>query len=90
MAELLATGTSNTASADITLTAGQSTALLMMAAAGPAVPQNCFILIEKKSGSQYFRIGYLTADDPCRILECVGTFRVRRENQTTAIGVDRD
>lgn len=90
MAELIASGTTEAASADFTLTAGGSTTLYLKDAAGSAVPYNSTALVQIKSGTEYFTIGQLDDKNPAQVLTAIGTFRVLRLANSAAFGVDRD
>lgn len=90
MAELIASGTTETASADFTLTAGLSTTLYLKDAGGPTVPYNSTALVQIKSGTEYFTVGQLDDKAPAQVLTAVGTFRVLRLANSSAFGVDRD
>lgn len=90
MAELIATGTTLTNSADFTLAAGASTTLYLKDATGATVPPECIALVQVKSGAEYFNVGQLDGVNSMRVLTAIGTFRVSRLANTSAFGVDRD
>jgi len=90
MAELLASSTAQTDSADFTLASGQTATLYLKDAAGESVDAHANVAIQIKSGLEYFTIGSLNGARPCMVLDAVGTFRVRKFAAPVAFGVDRD
>jgi hypothetical protein len=80
MAELLATGSNKADSADFTLTAGAPATLAIFGfTATNELPDVAMVEIQKKdSANNYARIGELTRYEPCKVLDAVGVFRVRR------------
>lgn len=92
MAELIAKGTAETASADFTLVDGQSVTLNLKPAStsvvGLAADQQASVEI-KTADNGYIHIGMLTNDKPAQILSGPGTFRVVRKPCTNSTGVDK-
>jgi hypothetical protein len=92
MAELIASGTAEAASADFTLADGQTAMLQLKAptAAGQRVFEDSKASVQAKdAGGNYLHIGYLTKELPAQILSGPGTFRVVRLACTNATGVDK-
>ena len=91
MASLIASSTAQASSSDIVLTAGQNTSLYLTGSAGGTyVDSSALAFIQIKSGSQYYTIGQLDAQNPAKVLGAIGTFRVFKQASATAFGVDRD
>jgi len=80
MASILAVGTNIDESSDFTLTAGAPATLAIFGFTPtnelPDVPM--VHILKKDSANNYARIGDLTRDTPCKVLDAVGVFRVRR------------
>lgn len=89
MAELIALGTTDTASADFTLASGVSTTLHLKTADG-VIPKGAYAAIEIKGGTGYTGIGSLRGSEPVQVLAAPGTYRVRRLVNAVAFGVERD
>lgn len=90
MAEIIASGTTTSASSDFTVTDGASATLFLKTTSGAAVPPGAQALVQIKSGSNYFTIGRLTDSEPIQVLRAAGTFRVQRQASTEAFGVDKE
>lgn len=89
MAELIASGTTESASSDFTLTTDSAT-LFLKDAAGPVVDAGAVADIQIKSSSaEYFTIGSLTSQHLARVLTGAGTYRVVRKANAVAFGVDK-
>jgi len=92
MAEYIATGTTVSNGSDFTLTDGQTVQLgLFSSTTGPRLPADCQASVQSKTSSAgYIEIGRLTADEPVKLLQGPGTFRVvRRGSGSTSFGVDK-
>ncbi len=90
MAELIASGTTESASADFTLAAGESATIFLKDAAGSAVSPLSFAEVQIKSAdAQYFTVDTLSIARPALVLTAVGTFRVLRMANSAAFGVDK-
>ena len=85
MANILATGSTQTASSEFTLAAGESKTLTLIGISG-----NALALVQKQnSASGWDDIGDLsTTSARMKVLSAVGTFRVYRSAGT--FGVDAD
>lgn len=88
MANIIANGTTELASADFTLT-GSPTTLSLSSATGP-IPLGALALVQIKAGSVYNTVGQLSTLVPAQNLTAVGTFRVLRQVAPAAFGVERD
>lgn len=91
MAELIAAQTPQADSADITLSTGASTTLLLKSGTLDAIPPGSIALIQAKSasGTQYVTIGQLDSGNPIKVLSAAGVFRVRKQISPIAVGVDQ-
>ena len=90
MAELIAPSTTTAASADFTLTDGQSTTIFLKDADSTKAHPNAVACIQIKSADgQYFEVGVVDVTEPARVLQAPGTFRVVKYPAPLAYGVDR-
>ena len=90
MAAIIASGTAAASSSDIVLAEGDA-ATLGLFAAGPDIPGSAVAYIERKaSNGQYIRQYTLSQNEPSRVLQAVGTWRVSRPLSLVAFGVDQD
>ena len=90
MAELIAIGTSQLASADFTL-AGTSAVIYLKSALGPSIDLNASADIQiKSSGGEYFPVGTVTTKTGPQVLTGDGTYRVVRNVASLAFGVDKN
>jgi hypothetical protein len=90
---IIAAGTSALASDDFTLTAGQTSNVVLVGAAGAEPDPGAFADVQyKTSANTYIKIGSLKANYVDRIVTLVGpgTFRVNRPASAVSCGVDRD
>ncbi len=89
MAELIAAGTTQAASADFTLAAGDQKTVFLKDAAGPRVAADAVAKVQIKSAAgEYFDVGQVDANGPAKMLGAPGTFRVLRLECSAAVGVD--
>lgn len=89
MAELIAVGTAQVASADFTVQAGSPVTLTLKDNTNSSViPLNSSALVQIKSGSQYVTIGTISGKDPIKVLAASGTFRVYKNISILPFGVD--
>jgi hypothetical protein len=88
--ELIATGTIEAASADITLADGASAIIFLKDAAGPAIPAGCTGVIQiKTAASTYFTLGVISGEDSARKIEGPGVYRVFKPASANAFGVEQ-
>jgi hypothetical protein len=90
MANIIASGTTETASADFTLTAGTPTTVFLVGVSGPAAEDARAIIQIKSSGGVYIPVGELNRSNQAQTLFGGGTYRVVREASGTAFAVERD
>jgi hypothetical protein len=90
MAELIASGTTEADSADVTVAAGTPVTFCLKVASGAMVPRGSQALIQfKESGGNYITAATLDRYTPGLEVSAPGTYRVRRQAHTTAFGVDQ-
>lgn len=89
MAELIAVGTTEVASSDITLAADTTTTLVLKSGTAQ-LPSGATADVQVKSGTFYYTVGQLSAAAPMQVLSATGTFRVLRNPCATAFGVDQN
>lgn len=88
MANIIASGSTELASADFTLAAGESTTLFFTSASSDE-PGGLAAKVQIKAGSAYTTIGYLKSGEPAKQLTGPGTFRVVRLASGSAAAVER-
>lgn len=85
--QILATGTTDLASADVVIAAGASLTVALKDAAGPGIPVGVRVLIQlKDDAGQYFTVDELNRDRAALLIVAAGTYRFRRM-AGTACGV---
>lgn len=89
--ELIAAGTSKAVSASFTLAAGESATLLIKGGSGLQRPplRAHIVLQAQDSGGAWRHHADLRGTNGSHVLTAVGTFRVVRPAQASAVGVDR-
>lgn len=88
--ELLASGTTEASTSDITVTAGVPVTVFLKAAAGANVARGSRAVLQIKSaGGAYFTVGELTRHRPQVVIDGPGTYRVTRLAADTAFGIDQ-
>lgn len=91
MPAIVAIGTTQADSADIVIPAGGKATLSLFGATGPSVPQGAVALIQRKaSNNAYITEQVLTTMTSSLVLDAEGTWRVRREANPVAFGVDQN
>ena len=89
MAELIAVGTAQAASADFTVLAGSPVTLTLKDnTTAMVLPLNSSALVQIKSGTQYVTIGSITEKEPIKVLAASGVFRVQKNASVMPFGVD--
>lgn len=89
MAELIAVGIAQVASADFTVLAGSPVTLTLKDnTTATVMPLNCNAAVQIKSGTQYVTIGTLTEKEPIKVLAASGVFRVNKNASVLPFGVD--
>ena len=89
--ELIAAGTTKAASAEFALAAGESATLLFKGGAGlERPPLRAHLIIQAKDSAGAWRHhADLRGVNGSHVLTAVGTFRIVRPAQASAVGVDR-
>lgn len=91
MAELLASATTASTSADFTVTAGTPVTLFLKSATTETLPADGSASIQIKSaGATYYPVGVLERNTPARVIDGPGTFRVVKSTGSVAFGVDKE
>jgi hypothetical protein len=83
---IIADGTTEQASADFTLAAGESTTLSIR---GTIVMSQTASVQSKQSDGTYTPFGEISSQEPVKVLAAAGTYRVVRRATASAFGVDR-
>lgn len=79
--EILAVGSSDANSADVTVEAGESLTVALKDTAGPVISAGCLVhLLLKDDDGQYFLIDKLSAQKPAVVIIGAGTYRFSRKN----------
>lgn len=80
--QILAVGSTDTSSSDVTIAAGDSLTVALNDAAGPVVASGCIVDIElKDSTGQYFLVDTLSVHKPALVISGAGTYRFTRKNR---------
>lgn len=88
MTVLIASGTTDAASADFTVAAGTPLTIYMNPGSAPLAPL-CQVSVELKAASStYILVGRLTYDAPAVQVDAAGTYRVRRSAVSQAFAVE--
>lgn len=87
LVELLPVATTTATSADFSNTVGTTTTLALKSTTPLAPTSNASIQFKNASGT-YTPFGTLSGSDPVKILSAVGTFRVVKDANAVAFGVD--
>jgi hypothetical protein len=83
--EILAVGTSEIASGDVTIAAGDSLTVALKDATGPVVASGCIVDIQlKDDDGQYYTIDTLSVHKPAVVISAAGTYRFDRKNRAGA------
>jgi len=83
---IIADGTTETASAEFTLSAGESTTLSIRG----ALTTNQLVRIQfKASDGTFTDFGIIESQNPVKVLSGIGTYRCIRRANSVAFGVDR-
>lgn len=87
---LLAAGTDEATSPEFEVEVNSPVSLYLVPASGTLnVPGSAMIIIQRKSGTDWFNAEALNgATDPCGVLIGIGTFRAYRPPQSAAVGID--
>ena len=90
MAELIATGTTTVSSAEFSLTAADQVTLSLKSATDPLIPMgaNADVFLKTSAGT-FVRAGNLNEFVPVQVLSGVGTYKVTRNSNAVAFGVDK-
>jgi hypothetical protein len=90
VANILASGTTQAASGEFTLAAGESTTLFVSSAAGSDANSAVQAKVQIKSaGGLWTTVGTLRRGQLAAVLNGAGTYRVLRMLTTTAFGIER-
>ena len=84
--QLLAAANTAASSPTFTVDAGAPASLHLKSSADSAIDQNEMVILERYDGTRYSYVA--TIKPPGVTVSGIGTYRVRREAQTTAVGVD--
>lgn len=86
--ELIATAAGSATSSDIVVGAGSTATIFLKDADGGQMPKDAKVAIEiKDSGGVYNTIGWLTAEEPAKVISGAGTYRARRYATGAIVGV---
>jgi hypothetical protein len=84
--ELLSAATTAATSSTFTVDAGSPATIHLKGASGAAIDINESLVLERFDGTNYSYVAEL--DPPGVTVSGIGTYRVRREVQSTAVGAD--
>jgi len=88
--ELIASGTTEATSSDITLADGASAIVFLKDASGPSLPGGCTAVIQlKTAAATYFTQGVISGEDPARRIFGPGVYRVLKPASQSAFGVEQ-
>jgi hypothetical protein len=90
MASLIASGTTE-ASAEFTVTAGTPVTIFLWDANGDAVPADARATLQlKSSGATYTTVSTMDSNNPARVIDGPGTYKLTKYASTVAFGVDKE
>lgn len=90
MAEILASGTTETSSSTFTVTAGTPVTVFLKVASGALVPRGSRAVVQiQESGTNWLTVIELTRQRSQVVIDAPGTYRVTRLAAGTAFGIDK-